>query len=179
MGYMIHLSFVVALSPLSAEITTLTSPGFERGLKGWKVSETDPPMSVVAEKAAHNGKQGLHVTDQSDSTGANVRSKPIKVEPGTKIELSFQACNLQGDSFLAVSLVFLNKDQTWFEGVRPSVEITETEWEKYELQATTPEGATAFFVWIHSWKRSKGEAYLDDFDLKVTQSDTSEEAATN
>lgn len=178
-GCVIYLTLGFAPVTLFAETTTLMSPDFERGLKGWKVSEPDPPMSVLAENAAHNGKNGLHVTDTSGSTGANVRSKPIQVEPGTKIELTFQACNVQGDTFLAVSLVFLNQDRTWFDGVRPSAEITETEWKKYELQATAPQGATAFFVWIHSWKRSKGEAYLDDFDLQIVQPEASAHTQAN
>lgn len=165
------LTTLFLIFPLVAGAQVLENPGFESGTEGWKISEKEPVSSVV-EEAAHEGKLGLHVGDESQTTGANVGSQKVPVSAGQKVSLGFWA-RTGMDSLLAVIIIPYsenNKPITDENGKFPNavfIKKKSGDWERYEYEFQVPDGVAAISLSIRSWTSPVGSADLDDFELKI------------
>lgn len=165
------LLILILLVRVAAGAQVLENPGFESGAEAWKINEKEPVSSVV-EEAAHEGKLGLHIVDESQTTGANVASQKFPVTAGQKVTLSFWA-RTGTESLLAVILIPYsanNKAITDENGKFPNsvfVKRKSGDWEHYEHEFAVPDEASAISLSIRSWTGSMGTADLDDFELKI------------
>ncbi len=157
------------LFPIAAQAQLLENPGFEFSKNGWKISEPKPTSSI-SEEAAHTGKFGLKLVDESAEGGANVVSERFPVTPGQKVTLSFWARSNK-DTFAAVVLVPFagSKSISDDKGRFPSVYIKRNsdEWTQYDFEYLVPDEITDLAISVRSWTASIGTADLDDFELRI------------
>ncbi|CAN5497017.1 hypothetical protein BH09VER1_BH09VER1_43000 [soil metagenome] len=151
--------------------------GFEENPSGWSFNE-QPSMSTVTAGAAHEGKAGLHISDESSNAGSSALSGKIPVTPSSELELTFQArTNTPG--FVGVYLWFFDsagkliKEESQRAGQGhpvTGVSKADGQWNSYRLTAHTPENAETVAVWIHSFGQATGSADFDDFVLSGVSS---------
>ncbi len=158
-------------SLLSQENTLLLNPGFENDMEGWKAPAGGPPPALSGE-AAHEGGQGLRISDPDAETSCHLSSDSVPVDPGQKVKLAFWARS-SSPAFMGVSVSFRTPKGKWIVGENDekpptcAIQNSHGEWRRYELEATAPDAAAAVVIWIHSYQKTTGEADLDDFDLAV------------
>ena len=82
MKRLLLLSSAFTCLTLVAQTATgpLPNPGFEEGEAHWSLA--DHGMSKVAPEAAHSGRLGLRVADDSVRSGSSCRSAPVPAAPG-------------------------------------------------------------------------------------------------
>lgn len=162
----ITLAAAALLASTTLHANQLTNPGFESEFHEWKVQEKQP-VSSVTQEAARSGSSGLHLS----GPGARIESERLEILPGQKATLEFWA-RATANGLGVVMLVPYggNKRPILNEKANPPVIIVvkkSAEWVPYKVEFPSPEEATSIGVWIRSWSRSKGEADLDDFSLKI------------
>lgn len=166
-----NLSLLLSLTlPLTLRAEPLANPGFEEGDQGWNISEKIPISSVVAD-AAHEGQQGLRISDESTEGSANIQSSRIPVESGQTVTLTFWARS-NTETLAAVNLIPFtanNRPLSDDNGKFPAVYLKKGsgDWTFYEHQYVVPDEVTSIGLSIRSWTKSTGVADLDDFSLKV------------
>ena len=89
------LSATLMTAPLCAEPVPLANPGFENGQEGWKIK--DQGISQVEAEAAHTGKSGLRINDESPDLGSDVTCARFNTEPGKKVTVRCWARFIEGD----------------------------------------------------------------------------------
>ena len=164
-----------ALLPTGRAATELKIPnaGFEEQLNQWENQE-DNGMSKVSAGAAHGGKVGLHVTDDSEERGSALYSQKISVNPGATYEVQFWGRVLSG-SGIGVYLRFLgadgksvsSSDEDKAAERTPVVNLDKNQgsWKLMSGQKTAPAGATSVVIFIHSYAKFMVTADVDDFVL--------------
>ena len=179
------LSILVAVGTLRASVVpgvaadalTLSNPGFENQLTGWD-SQEDNGMSKVIAEAAHTGKFGLRVTDDSDTAGSSISSQRIPVTEGKTYQVQFYARVLSGDG-IGVYLRFLKADgkqvapateEEKTAGPKPAVQVDKNQlaWLQFTGTKTAPNEAVSMVIYIHSYSKHKVMADFDDFALTET-----------
>ncbi len=166
-----------------AEETTvlpLVNPGFEEGLKGWRVNELMEKMTKLLPEAAREGSFGLRVDDASPIYGSSTANIPLPVKPGKKYRISFWAKN-QSTAKGKVNLTFrfykedgkildmLPDEQEKYNqlGIAvPKSGMDDGEWHSYSIEATPPAAAVTFSVWLHSWSKTTCIVDFDDFKFE-------------
>jgi hypothetical protein len=133
----------------------------------WTISEDDGGMTTLVPEAAHQGKMGLRVVDESDTLGSDCRSASVPVQGGKTYELRFWARNLSGTG-IGVYLHFHDATGRALNDQRPNQIIAslppeQKEWHEFRLYGTAPAAAATLSVWIHSYMGSKVRAEYDDF----------------
>ncbi len=167
------LTFALGLPRAIAETVRLTNPGFEDGVYGWNVPDSDGGMSQASGAAADEGETGLRVADDTAEAGSNFRSSRFSVLPGETITVTFRARTVDGDG-IGVYLHFWNGDDNLIsrdEGGTVVCQIPKKarEWETYTLTATVPSGAVKGELQIHSYQKSKVTADFDSFKVEKSQ----------
>lgn len=159
--------FVAAVA--GAEPLPLLNPGFEDGQNGWRFK--DSGMSLVLGDAAHSGKSGLRINDESPDQGSDVACARFVTEPGKKVTARFWARQVEGEG-LGVYLRFFKGDGTCLNTKELETEIKVVipaearDWQKFEVSAPVPEEAIEGEIWIRSWSHAIVRAELDDFELE-------------
>ena len=152
-----------------AEPVDILNPGFEDGQKGW--SFKDSGISLVLGEAAHSGKAGLRINDESPDDGSDIACARFVTEPGKKVTARFWARLVEGDG-VGVYLRFFKGDGTCLNTKELETEIIKVipgetrDWQQFELSANVPEEAIEGEIWIHSYSSSQVKADLDDFELE-------------
>jgi len=167
-----YLSFLLLL-PLSlhAADNLLGNPGFEEEQAGWAILEKEP-ISSVSPDAAHDGKLGLRITDESKENGANVSSDRFPVTPGQKVSLGFWSRSTT-EGIGAVMLVPFSStgrailNQNGKPECVVAIKKDKGDWDRHDVEYTVPDGASTLGVSIRTWTGSVGTADLDDFELKI------------
>lgn len=162
------LALLVLLLPLHAWTQGLPNPGFEDGTTGWALDG----MSKVDPEAAHEGKAGLRITDDSPTAGASVTSSKLPVQPGQEITLTFWSKTRSNAT--GVYYWFYNaagqviKDPALraggglhVYGVKPG----DGTWQSNTFKATAPEGSVSVAVWLHTFGSVTGTVDFDDFSM--------------
>ncbi|MDR1279460.1 MAG: endopolygalacturonase [Opitutaceae bacterium] len=159
----------------SSPLLPLPNPGFEDApspsaadIGGWTLNETRPGMIAVCAEAAHEGKHGLRITDDSDAGAAAVFSTRLPAGPGRAYRLTFLARVVSGNG-IAVNLRFLDAGGRYLNAwpaASDSVEVQGGgEWRARSVEAVAPEGASVLDVWIHSYVKAKVTADFDEVSL--------------
>lgn len=162
------LAAMFAVGVARAEPVALLNPGFEDGQTGWRFK--DSGISLVLGDAAHSGKSGLRINDESPDDGSDVACARFVTEPGKKVTASFWARFVEGEG-VGVYLRFYKGDGTCLNTKELETEIitvipAETrDWQKFELSANVPEEAIEGEIWIRSWSHTIVKAEFDDFGL--------------
>ena len=163
----------VAVVPVvAADALTLSNPGFENQLTDWD-SQEDNGMSKVIAEAAHAGKFGLRVTDDSDTAGSSVISRRIPVTEGKTYQVQFFARVLSGEG-IGVYLRFLKadgkpivltSDEEKTADQKPVVQVDKNQlsWLQFTGKKTAPNEAATAVIFIHSYSKHKVTADFDDF----------------
>lgn len=155
----------------------LSDAGFEQETRGWKTSPDDQGMSEFTAEAAHAGKLGLRVVDNTSEGGSSAYSARVPVKAGWIYRLSFQARVLSG-SGAGVYLRFLDGQGKYLNPVPKQNDLVGLDsagkkgWKEYSVQAMAPETAVAADIWIHSFKRDIITADFDDFMLTELEAKT-------
>ncbi|WP_317987877.1 carbohydrate binding domain-containing protein [Hyalangium gracile] len=151
-----------ALDVLTA--VPFTNPGFESGWTGWTLT-TGETMSQVSPDAAHQGTQGLRVTDASSTQGSSVHSAPFSVQAGHVYGLRYwQRIVSGGNSGMGVYWLFYNGAGQ--EVARQSYNLPAGgTWRPVFIRETAPPNATSARIWLHSYSNGLLTADFDDFTL--------------
>lgn len=152
----------------AGETLPLINGGFEEELTGWTVSEVPGATCTVRADAAHQGKAGLHVVDESDTLSAKALSTPIPVNPGTTYRLSFWA-NTPTPGRMGVFMRFETANHQIIDPenlTHSTLNGAASDWVEYSVEARAPEEASSLTIWVHSYSRMTGSADLDDFALE-------------
>jgi len=163
------IAAALATTALRAEPVPLLNPGFEDGQNGWKFK--DKGISLVLGEAAHSGKSGLRINDDSPDLGSDVACARFATEPGKKVIARCWARYIEGDG-LGVYLRFYKGDGTCLNSLELNNEIKVVipkdtlDWKKFEVPALAPEEAIEGEIWIRSWSHALVKAELDDFELE-------------
>ena len=162
----------VASMSSASDALTLHNPGFENQLNDWDNQE-DGGMSKVTSEAAHGGKFGLRVTDDSDLAGSGLYSQKIPVSGGKTYQVQCWYRTLSG-SGIGLYLRFLRADGKM---IAPTTEedkaadrtpVAEADknqgsWAQLSGKKTAPAEATMMVIYIHSYSKHKVMADFDDF----------------
>lgn len=160
---------LAAVGIARAEPVALLNPGFEDGQTGWRFK--DSGISLVLGEAAHSGKAGLRINDESPDLGSDVACARFVTEPGKRVTARFWARQIEGDG-LGVFLRFFKGDGTCLNTKELETEIKVVvpgdarDWKKFEVSGTVPEEAIEGEIWIRSWSHAVVKAELDDFELE-------------
>ena len=172
-----HLGLSLLLAGvMSAEtVMDLKNGNFEKASEGWAHGK----MSTMTEQAAHGGKFGLRILDDSPTEGSSCRSDAMAVTAGRSYAVRFWARNPARRGAVGVYMQFfdgrnnmLNKPQNHNEVILP-VPNTNNQWREYTLVGKAPEEAETLTIWIHSFNGATGQADFDDF--KVSELSQEEE----
>lgn len=169
----IQIASLVALTTFSVSSVyageiefQLPNPGFEEGLDGWRVMNSDQGMSNPTPEAAHSGAAGLRVVDDSTGAGSSVYSPRFDAAANNNYELRFWGRAVEG-RVLGVYVVFFDVEGRTI--ADPSghnvVVLDNQDWEEHAIVALAPEGTDKVGIWIHSSTRGTGIADVDDFRL--------------
>jgi hypothetical protein len=159
-----------AAGPSTAPVELkLVNGGFEQGLTGWD-AKGDAGMSVLSADAARTGKQGVRVTDDSDTRGSSLMSTPLPAKPGVTYTLTFAGRQVEGGHGYATYLQFLDADGKLLTRQADKNEIITSvrgeQWKTYTLEGKAPENAARVRVWLHTSSSGKGlKIDLDDFKI--------------
>ena len=145
----------------------LVNPDLEEEPVRWTFSPQDHGQTQVLTEAARNGEYGLSVTGNG---GSSLYSRWIPVQAGETYQLRFWARQVEAGG-IAVYILFFDEHKRridpadqFFAGVPGSA----TEWTEIVEQSRAPERAVYMALWVHSYSRSTGVTYLDDFSLTLT-----------
>lgn len=159
-------------STIAADALTLSNPGFEKQLSDWETEETDV-MSKAEAEAAHTGKAGLRVNDDSEQAGSSLTSQKIPVSAGKTYQVQFWSRVLSGYG-VGVYLRFLKADgKPVVPGTEeertaertPAVDLDKNQlsWALTSGKRTAPADAVTMMIYIHSYSKHKVIADFDDF----------------
>lgn len=171
----------LSLGVAAGDALPLTNPGFEEELTGWTVLDVSGAASTVSAEAAHQGKAGLRVVDESDSLSAKVLGTPIPVEPGTTYRVNFWART----STPGRMGVFLRFETARHQIIDPenlaysTVNGAADEWVQYSVEAKAPEEAASLTIWVHSYSRMTGSVDFDDFSLETVEAEATSASPTS
>lgn len=140
---------------------TLTNPGLEKALEGWKIVQAAGLVRAMTD-AAHSGKRGLRVADDSAERNTVV-SCAFPFVPGDAYECRFWARIVSGNG-ATVSLQFINAEGLAIEN---SVEIPAVakQWKEFTIKATAPSQAVKAEISIATTGEGTALADFDDFQL--------------
>jgi len=155
------------LACVTAGAQQIPNGGFEQDLTDWDTGG-DRNMSLAVAEAAHSGKFGLRVTDESDRLGSSITSLPTEVVPGARYELGCWSRGVSGTGGVGIYFRFLNENgKALGKDKNITLPADSKEWKRYAVSATAPEGAVSAVVWIHSYAKDMPVVDLDDFELKT------------
>ena len=147
--------------------TPLPNPGFEDGETLWALNDDS---SELRADAAHSGQLGLRVgASEYNPRGASVFSARLPAEPGAELTIDFWARTNAGSS--GVYLYFYNAQGKTVSVPHMPMKVPDKfdwEWHEYQLQATVPDGAERFCIWVHSFSGVAGLTNYDDFSVSGT-----------
>lgn len=172
MKRLLILSSAFTCLTLVAQTATgpFANPGFEEGEAHW--SRADHGMSKVTPEAAHSGRLGLRVADDSMRSGSSCRSAPVPAVPGKTYALRFWARALDGVGAVGVYQQYFDAEGRNLTTPERNGEIVAVvpagtaEWRAFTLYGKAPEKAAALAVWIHAFDSERGKADLDDFSVE-------------
>lgn len=153
----------------SGEPVPLMNPGFEDGQAGWKFA--DKGISKVLPEAAHSGKTGLRIDDESPDLGSDVSCARFATEPGKVIKARCWARLIEGGG-VGIFLRCFKGDGTMLNTrdlnneIKVIVPDSTRDWTKFEVTGTAPEEAIECDIWIRSWSHAIVRAEIDDFELE-------------
>ncbi|MET0263079.1 MAG: carbohydrate binding domain-containing protein, partial [Rariglobus sp.] len=154
----------------AAEPLPFPNAGFEEGLASWSADQNDKAnnLSRVLPEAARSGKSGLRVIQTTDNIGSWLQSARVPVEPAKTYRLEFWARQVE-TSGIGVWIQFYNEERQAIKspGGDPTVQLKPgaSDWERQELQLTTPAGAAFFTLAVHGYSKHVVKADFDDFTL--------------
>lgn len=159
------------LLPFAAQAQLLTNPGFEDGQDGWKINEKETISTVIGD-AAHEGKMGLRINDESKENGANISTDRFPVTPGQKVSIGFFGrSTVEGIGAVMIMPYGAGNRAILNENGKPECVIAikkdNGDWDRYDAEYTVPDGADSVSISIRTWTGSVGSADLDDFELKI------------
>lgn len=80
------LSLLATSASAAEKVIALPNAGFEEKTASWNATG-DQGMSVAIPEAAHSGKLGLRVTDDSKTLGSSLAAPRFPVTPGKAYEV--------------------------------------------------------------------------------------------
>jgi hypothetical protein len=164
--------FVTAHADNAPVSILTTNPGFEAGLDGWSLKDTDAAakLSQALPEAAHTGKMGLRVQQKAGQPGSWIASAPMPAVPQQKYRVSFWVRTL-ADSHAIVSMKFVGADGSYsIDTAKPpsnGLQITGGiyDWTEVQFEAQAPTGAVGAVIAIHAYNNAECEADFDDFSV--------------
>jgi hypothetical protein len=164
------LSLVLAAAVAAAEkVIALPNAGFEEKTASWNATN-DHGMSAAVPEAAHSGKLGLRVTDESGSLGSSLAAQRFPATPGKNYEVRFHARLVKGEG-IAVYLRFYNAKGEFLNTpalknqINVAIRRDAADWKAFAKKGVAPAGATQVEVWVHSFTDKTVTADFDDFVL--------------
>lgn len=163
------LSLLAASAFAGENVIALPNPGFEEKTATWNTAN-DQGMSVAIPEAAHSGKLGLRVTDESGSLGSSLATRRFPATPGKSYEMRFFARLVKGEG-IAVYLRFYNAKGEFLNTpalknqISAPIRRDATEWKAFAKKGVAPEGAVQVEIWVHSFTDKVVTADFDDFVL--------------
>jgi hypothetical protein len=149
-----------------------TNPGFEDGIEGWSLKDTDAvaKLSQVLPEAAHTGKMGLRVNQAAGQSGQWIASSQMLVVPQQKYRITFWVRTL-ADSHAAVSMRFIGADgSNSIDTAKPPLNMLQIQggiydWTECQFDAQAPTGAVGAVIAVHAYNKAACEADFDDFSV--------------
>jgi len=145
---------------------------FEDGASGWRIPEGG--MSALSTEQAAGGDASLRIVDSSRSSGSNVLSDRMRLEPGTDYVLRGKVRTVSGEGVGAYVRLFGRRDEMLQKtsaqrrrSFRIVGESPAEEWQPFELHFRTTSATCYGRIWLHSLSASVTETYLDDLLLEV------------
>jgi len=163
--------FLAAGTVVAERGLDLPDPGFESGRTGaWRIGGD---MGAIVPEAAHSGRFGLRITDNSTTRGSNVRSAAVPIPAGAVLAVRFFARTSDGGGVG----VYLNFEDAQGKPVRRprggeiifAIPDTQGSWKRFTLVGRAPQHAAAAFIWVHSFNGVRAAADLDDFSLALLE----------
>lgn len=151
----------------------LSNPGFENGLKGWRVTPKAGPVQALTE-AAHSGKRGVRLTDGSDTGSSDLMSQRFPAEARGEYEVRCWARYVSGDG-AGLYLRFYDakgkglNSQTLNNEIKVVIPKQATVWKEVNVSGTAPKGAATGEIWLHTMKSAAVTVDVDDFRLRRQQ----------
>ena len=166
----LSLSLLVSTAVLAAEkVIALPNPGFEEQTASWNAAN-DQGMSVAIPEAAHGGKLGLRVTDDSKTLGSSLAAQRFPATPGKNYEVRFHGRSVKGEGIAVYLRVYNEKGEflntpALKNQINVPIRRADTEWKAYSKKGVAPAGTVQVEVWIHSFTANVVTADFDDFVL--------------
>ena len=164
--------FVTAHADNAPVSILTTNPGFEAGLDGWSLKDTDAAakLSQALPEAAHTGAMGLRVQQKAGQSGQWIASAPMVVVPQQKYRISFWVRTL-ADSHAAVSIKFRGADGSSFiDTAKPPANMLQItggiyDWTEVQFDVQAPTGAVGAILAVHAYNSAECDADFDDFSV--------------
>ncbi len=154
----------------SAPVNLIENGGFEDATSfAWRIVNTPHATATINEGAAHTGKRGLTIKDESAETIARAMSPNLPTAPGRVYALKFWARTHSYGTCGGISVRFLDATgATAGDATASHAQATDTQggWQEFTLTATAPEGAATVAAWIHTYSRQEGVVDFDDIELR-------------
>ena len=174
----LHILIMLLCGALAAETALqLPTAGFEEKTPPWKLNQ----FCRIIPEAAHTGKLGLRIEDDSDTDGASAFAPRIDVAAGTTIVVRFWARSITSGSNTGIYIRFVDANGKSLNGQKlgndniTHIIANATEWREHVAVAKAPDNATQLALWIHSINGSFAKADIDDFSVAiVTPEETAE-----
>ena len=160
-------------APVPAQAGTpieVMNPGFESGFSGWRVVPGAGSIRLMSE-AAHTGKRGARMTDESAEKGDDLMCQRFKAEPGARYEARCWMRYVSGDG-AGLYLRFFNAKnkglnlQTLNNEIKQVLPKEATAWTELSVNGTAPEGAATGEIWVHTMSAAIVTVDVDDFSLR-------------
>ncbi|MBR0460356.1 MAG: heparinase II/III family protein [Victivallales bacterium] len=120
-------------------------------------------------EAAHTGKYGMRVTDESVQDSFSCASPSLPAKPGHFYVIQFWGRNFGKENVAAIYSRFFDAKGERIPYSKTKKEntlhVSSKDWKQYTLLAKAPEGTVSMDVWIHSFVSKTGQADFDDFTV--------------
>lgn len=163
---------VVAVCAVASAAGGVAIPNgdFEQGREHWQIK--DDGKSMILPDAAYRGKYGLRVLDESQSSGSEMQSEQVAIEPNRVYRLAFMARSTGASRGVGIYLQFYDQEGKCLTNNQDRAEViyqfeAGSDWQPFKVQVKAPPKASAFALRIHSFNAEVGQADMDDFVLSV------------
>ena len=157
----------IGLTVRAGEPLALENPGFENQLDSWTAHADGGKSKVIAE-AAHSGKLGLRVTDESETDGCMIQSSKFACVAGKTYEAKFWSRFIAGEGAAVYLKFFDDSNKQLATNSLTPVPADTSAWKEFSVKAVAPETASKVMIWIHTINAAKATVDFDDFSLTMT-----------
>lgn len=156
---------IMPLAELGADRSGLLRNGdFELDSFAWSLGD----FSEVSSQTAASGEKSLHIVDDSDEHGSNVRSARIEVDGARPFVLSGMGHVVSGQG-VGLYVRYYDADGSRLNEADERGNIASVgnlsgepgQWRPFEFAFETPEGTASIDLWIHSYNAAVVEAFID------------------